>query len=111
VPQVKKDKLNKKAKLEVFIGYNNSSKTYKIFQPQNEKILVNRDVNFMKDNNENERNQKRSKNRQQRSRNLQLGRLLTTILMMSRSEVQDYYLRFMKVAILLFVSLHNSKRQ
>jgi len=111
VPQVKRDKLDKKAKLEVFIGYNNSSKTYKIFQPQNEKILVNRDVNFMKDNNENERNQKRSKNRQQRSRNLQLGRLLTTILMMSRSEVQDYYLRFMKVAILLFVSLHNSKRQ
>jgi len=49
VPQVKRDKLDKKAKLEVFIGYNNSSKTYKIFQPQNEKILVSRDVNFMKD--------------------------------------------------------------
>jgi hypothetical protein len=49
VPQVKRDKLNKKAKLEVFIGYNNSSKTYKIFQPQSEKILVSRDVNFMKD--------------------------------------------------------------
>jgi hypothetical protein len=49
VPQVKRDKLDKKAKLEVFIGYNNSSKTYKIFQPQSEKILVSRDVNFMKD--------------------------------------------------------------
>jgi hypothetical protein len=33
----------------VFIGYNNLSKAYIIFQPQNGKILVNKDVNFMED--------------------------------------------------------------
>jgi hypothetical protein len=34
-----------------------------------------------------------------------------TVLMMSRLEVQDPYMRFMKVAILLFVSLQNLKRR
>jgi uncharacterized membrane protein len=62
-------------------------------------------------NNENGRNQKRSRNRQQRSRNLQLRRLLMTVLMMSRSEVYDLYQRIMNVAILLFVSLQNLKRR
>ncbi|RVW22457.1 hypothetical protein CK203_099258 [Vitis vinifera] len=37
---VKRDKLDKKAKPGVFIGYSNSSKAYRIFQPQNGKILV-----------------------------------------------------------------------
>jgi hypothetical protein len=49
VPQVKRDKLDKKAKLGVFIRYNSPSKAYIIFQPQNGKILVNRDINFMED--------------------------------------------------------------
>jgi len=49
VPQVKRDKLDKKAKLGVFIRYNSPSKAYIIFQPQNGKILVNKDVNFMED--------------------------------------------------------------
>jgi hypothetical protein len=50
MPQVKRDKLDKKkAKLGVFIGYNSLSKAYIIFQPQNGKILVNKDVNFMED--------------------------------------------------------------
>jgi hypothetical protein len=49
VPQVKKDKLDKKAKSGVFIRYNSPLKAYKIFQPQNEKILVSKDVNFMED--------------------------------------------------------------
>jgi len=62
-------------------------------------------------NNKNGRNQKRSMNHQQRSMNLQLGRLLMTILMMSQLEVQDPYLRFIKVAILLFVNLQNLKRR
>ncbi|PON60646.1 LOW QUALITY PROTEIN: hypothetical protein TorRG33x02_284510 [Trema orientale] len=44
VPQVKRDKLDKKAEPGVFIGYSNSSKAYRIFQPQNGKILVSRDV-------------------------------------------------------------------
>ena len=34
VPQVKRDKLSEKAKLEIFVGYNRVSKAYKIYQPQ-----------------------------------------------------------------------------
>ena len=49
MPQVKRDKLDKKAEPGVFIGYSNSSKAYKIFQPQNGKILVSRDVKFIED--------------------------------------------------------------
>lgn len=47
VPQVKRDKLDKKADPGVFIGYSSTSKAYIIFQPQNGKILVSRDVKFM----------------------------------------------------------------
>ena len=46
---MKRDKLDKKAEPEVFIGYSNSSKAYRIFQPQNGKILVSGDVKFMED--------------------------------------------------------------
>ena len=49
VPQVKRDKLDKKAEPGVFIGYSSSSKAYRIFQPQNGKILVSRDIKFMED--------------------------------------------------------------
>jgi hypothetical protein len=49
VPQVKRDKLDKKSEPGVFIGYNSPSKAYRIFQPQNGRILVSRDVNFMED--------------------------------------------------------------
>ena len=41
--------MDKKAELEVFIRYNNTSKAYRIFQPQNGKILVSRDVKFMEE--------------------------------------------------------------
>ena len=47
--QVKRDKLDKKTEPGVFIGYNSPSKAYRIFQPQNGKVLVSRDVNFMED--------------------------------------------------------------
>ena len=49
VPQVKRDKLDKKAEPGVFIGYSNTSKAYRIFQPHTGKILVSRDVKFMED--------------------------------------------------------------
>ena len=49
MPQVKRDKLDKKAEPRVFIGYSNSSKAYRNFQPQNGKFLVSRDVKFMED--------------------------------------------------------------
>ncbi|XP_015167252.1 uncharacterized protein [Solanum tuberosum] len=44
---VKRDKLDKKAAPSIFIGYNNVSKAYKIFQPEGEKIVISRDVHFM----------------------------------------------------------------
>ncbi|KAJ8771243.1 hypothetical protein K2173_026131 [Erythroxylum novogranatense] len=47
VPQKKRDKLDKKAEPGVFVGYSSTSKAYKIFQPQNGKIIVSRDVKFM----------------------------------------------------------------
>jgi hypothetical protein len=46
---VKRDKLDKKSEPGVFIGYSSPSKAYRIFQPQNRRILVSRDINFMKD--------------------------------------------------------------
>jgi len=46
---VKRDKLDKKSEPGVFIGYSSPSKVYRIFQPQNGRILVSRDVNFMED--------------------------------------------------------------
>ena len=49
VPQVKREKLDKKAEVGIFIGYNNSSKAYRVFQPQTKKILISRDVVFMED--------------------------------------------------------------
>lgn len=49
IPQVKRDKLDKKADLGIFIGYSSLSKAYRIFQPQSGKIIVSRDVQFLKD--------------------------------------------------------------
>jgi len=48
VPQVKRDKLDKRAKPGVFIGYTTISKVYKIFQPQTGKILISKEVHFMR---------------------------------------------------------------
>ena len=46
IPQVKKDKLDMKAKLGIFVGYSSVSKAYKIYLPQNNKVIVSRDVQF-----------------------------------------------------------------
>src|ERR1044072_2497163 len=46
VPQVKRDKLGKKAEYGIFIGYSNVAKAYKDFQQKSGKILVSRDVHF-----------------------------------------------------------------
>ncbi|KAI4357146.1 hypothetical protein L6164_001113 [Bauhinia variegata] len=45
--EIKRCKLDKKAEPGVFIGYSETGKAYRIFQPQNGKILVSRDVKFM----------------------------------------------------------------
>lgn len=47
VPQVKRDKPDKKAAPGILIGYGNVSKAYKIFQPECKKIVISRDVHFM----------------------------------------------------------------
>jgi len=44
-----RDKLDKRALPGIFIGYSSVAKAYKIFQPQNGKIIVSRDVHFMED--------------------------------------------------------------
>ena len=47
VPQIKRDKLDKKAKSGIFVGYSSISKTYRVFQPHTRKILISKDVYFM----------------------------------------------------------------
>jgi hypothetical protein len=48
VPQTKRDKLDKRALPDIFIGYSLVAKAYKVFQPQTGKIVISRDVHFMK---------------------------------------------------------------
>jgi len=45
-PQVKRDKLDKKAEPKIFVGYNSVLKTYKIYLPQDNKVIVSRDIQF-----------------------------------------------------------------
>ncbi|KAK9122098.1 hypothetical protein Syun_019715 [Stephania yunnanensis] len=47
VPQIKRDKLDKKATAGIFVGYSTISKAYGVFQPHTRKILISRDVHFM----------------------------------------------------------------
>ena len=47
VPQIKREKLDKKAEEKIFIGYSSISKAYKIFQPNTKFFLISRDVHFM----------------------------------------------------------------
>ena len=49
MPQVKRDKLDKKAKAGIFEGYNNQSKTYRVYMPHADKVIVSIDVKFMED--------------------------------------------------------------
>ena len=49
VPQVKQDKLDKKAEVGIFVGDNNQSKTYRVNMPHANKVIVSIDVKFMED--------------------------------------------------------------
>ena len=49
VPQVKRDKLDKKTEAGIFVGYNSQSKTYRVYMPHANKVIVSRDVKFMED--------------------------------------------------------------
>ncbi|KAH9726552.1 hypothetical protein KPL70_008304 [Citrus sinensis] len=46
IPQVKRDKLDKKAELGIFVGYSSTSKAYRIYLSQNNKVIVSMDVQF-----------------------------------------------------------------
>lgn len=45
VPEAKRDKLEERVMTDVFLGYNNSSKTYKVFDLQTQKVVA-RNVKF-----------------------------------------------------------------
>ena len=47
IPRVKREKLDKKVELGVFIGYCTISNVYTDFQPHTKNIMVSRDVFFM----------------------------------------------------------------
>lgn len=46
IPQFKRDKLDKKAELGIFVGYNSTSKAYRIYLSQSNKVIVNKDAQF-----------------------------------------------------------------
>nr|GMC55548.1 Retrovirus-related Pol polyprotein from transposon TNT 1-94 [Ipomoea batatas] len=47
VPQIKHDKLDKRAEPGIFVGYSLKSNAYRVFQPDTRRILISRDVSFM----------------------------------------------------------------
>ena len=49
IPQIKRDKLDKKAMQGIFVGYSIISKAYKVYLPQTQKITITRDVQFHED--------------------------------------------------------------
>ena len=48
IPQNKRDKLDKKAKVGIFVGYSAVAKAYRIYIPQRNKEIISRDVQFFK---------------------------------------------------------------
>ena len=46
IPQVKRDKLDKKSEVGIFVGYSTISKAYRVFQPHTSRVIVRRDVHF-----------------------------------------------------------------
>jgi len=61
---VKRDKLDKKAEPGIFVGYNSLSKAYRIYQPQNDKIIVSRDVKFVENDTWSWQDDEKQKNRE-----------------------------------------------
>ena len=47
IPQVKCDKLDKKAEAGIFVGYSTVSKAYRVFQPHTRRVIMSRDVYFV----------------------------------------------------------------
>ena len=49
IPSVRRDKLDKKSDIGIFIGYSGPAKAYRIYQPPTNKIIISRDVVFMEE--------------------------------------------------------------
>ena len=49
VPQVKRDKLDKKLELGIFVGYNSFFKAYQVYQSQTGRLIVSKYVFFNED--------------------------------------------------------------
>ena len=47
IPQVMRDKLDKKIESGIFIGYSPISKAYRVFQPHTSRVIGRRDVHFV----------------------------------------------------------------
>ena len=47
VPKVKMDKLDKQSEMGIFVRYSDTSKAYRIYLPQTNKIVVSKDVKFL----------------------------------------------------------------
>jgi len=46
IPQVKRDKLDKKAEAGIFVSYSTISKAYRVFQPHPSRVIVSQNVHF-----------------------------------------------------------------
>ena len=60
VPQIKRDKLDKRALPGIFIGYSSVLKAYKVFQPQIGNIVISKNVHFVEDEKQNWEDEKQN---------------------------------------------------
>lgn len=121
VPQTQRDKLDKRALPGIFIGYSSVAKAYKVFQPQNGKIIISRDVHFMEDEewNWDDAKKKDSTSKEnssylfwtQQMKALKIGRMKwTKWWMIDLLEAQEHFMIFTKDAMLLCVNLQIMKK-
>lgn len=47
--EMKREKLSKKAELDIFIGYSDLSKAYRVYHPLTGKFSIHRDLKFNED--------------------------------------------------------------
>ena len=88
----------------IFIGYILFSKAYRIFQPQSDKIIVSRDVQFHEDENGNG------------IRNLELKTIIHNLIRMTWWMInllgeQGFSLKFLRDAMWLFFNLQDMRKQ
>jgi len=67
IPQNKRDKLEKKVKAGIFVGYNVVAKAYKIYIPQRNKVIISRDVQFFESDNQDWKDEKQIEDQDQKN--------------------------------------------